>query len=432
MLAGGDVDVGAVATRVCFVGAPPAHVAPENPAALQWLMDVPRRSDRRGHEGAPVGVDEVGIVTGDLGDDTCVSFVVDVEAAARAINDADVAGIFGRAVVGSPDAWLWRPKPWMGGDARLVVHAEEAGLNAAVPFGVDGDGRYVVPPSTFALQCFTALGKLQARTLERRGAALRVVRVDQGGLDDEELDAWLNVAVDDVSVPLGRFPVDAALLLLVPVSGRRPLIAGFLGRGGGTSALFYLGKGPFDVVDDPEILDEDGRWVFTHELAHTLLPPVARGDGWLNEGVTTWHQEVLPAAAGRRGRADADAQLKVGFTTGAARAREDHLTVEQSCRLMTQRGSYQHCYWSGARLTALLADVVGDDGVFALVRALHDLRPQDATPTPALTLLKEAAASSSDATAQKAASTLLQLWEQQKQAPFPSSTAASPPPAASL
>lgn len=424
LLDGGDVDVGAVETRVCFRGPPPHRLGPENKAALSWLADLPHETDRRGRPGGILDVDAAGIVTDGLKDDACVSFVVDVEAAARAIADADVATVFGRAFVGSPDAWLWRPEPWIGGDARLVVDVagSGAGLTLAVPFPRDPEGGFVVAKSTFALQSFTALGRLETRLLEARGARFHITRVVDGGIDDATVDAWLKVAIDDVAVPLGRFPVDDVSLLLVPVQGKRQLLSGFLGRGGGASALYYLGVGPFSGDDDPEILDEDGRWVFTHELAHTLLPPVARGDGWLNEGVTTWHQEVLPAAAGRRGRDAANAQLAVGFNTGAIRAKQDGLDVETSCRQMDARGSYQHCYWSGARLTALLADAVGDDGVFALVRVLHDLHPLDSTPLPALSLLREAAASS-DAAASAAATTLLALWEAQKSKPFPTATA---------
>lgn len=417
LLEGGDADVGAVETRLCFRGPPPKRVAPENRLALPWLLDLPHVTDRRGGPGRPLDVDAAGIVTADIGNDACIAFVVDIEAAARAIDNADVAAVIDRAVVGSPDAWLWRPSPF-GSEGRLVVKGD-AGLVAAVPFPKNEDGSLRVSPRAFKLQCFTALGRLQQRTLEAHGARFDIARTTSAGMSDAELDAWLHVAIDDVAVPLGRFPVDEILLLLVPTAGRRQVLSGFLGRGGGASALFYLGGGPFDEQDDPEILDEDGRWVFTHELAHTLLPPIAQGDGWLNEGITTWHQEVLPAAVGRRERSVADGQLAVGFRTGAARAEKDGLNVEDSCRLMAARGSYQHCYWSGARLTALLAADVGDDGVFALVRLLHGLRRTDAEPTAATDILRAAASSVDDVAGAAAAARLLELWETHRGEPFP-------------
>ena len=85
---------------------------------------------------------------------------------------------------------------------------------------------------------------------------------------------------------------------------------------------------------------------------------------------------------------------------------------------MDARGTYQHCYWAGARLIDLLAKEVGDDGVFSLVRALHAAHPTDAAPQPALRLL-EAASSSPRPPAAAAARALLRLWSEHKGAPFP-------------
>jgi hypothetical protein len=425
LLPGGDTAVGAVDTRLCFSGAPPDHVGPENLRALPWLMDLPRPVDVNGRElGPPLPVDERGIVTRGLREGGCVAFSVDVEAAARDIDDRDVAAVVGRSILSSPDAWLWRPRPWPAAAVGRLVVVDDDGRPAA-PFARAVDGSYRVPPSTFALQCFAALGDIEVREVVARGVTLHVARVDGGGVDDDRLVEWLKVAIDDVAVPLERFPVVDVLVLLVPVSGRRAVAAGFLGRGGGASALFLLGRGPLGALDEQtalpspgEPLDDDGRWVFTHELAHALLPPVARGDGWLNEGLTTWHQDVLPAAAGRRARETAQGQLEIGFSTGRARAAQDGLSVERSCSEMDRRGTYQHCYWAGARLIDLLALEVGDDGVFQLVKSLHAARSTDAEPLRALRLL-ETASTSSDPPAAEAARALLRLWSEHKGSPFP-------------
>ena len=192
-----------------------------------------------------------------------------------------------------------------------------------------------------------------------------------------------------------------------------------MGRGGGPSALLLVGRGPMVVEDDPDTLADQGRWVLTHELAHALLPPVVRSDAWFNEGLTTWHQEVLPAAAGRRPRDIAEAQLRVGLRTGAARSRQDGLSLERACREMDARGSYQHCYWGGAALMVLLAREVGDDGVFALVRAIHAQGAVDAVPQPAAELLAKAAETAAEPAARRAARTLLRLWRRHRDGLFP-------------
>ncbi len=444
LLPGGDTAVGAVDTRLCFSGPAPAHVGPENLRALPWLMDLPRPVDVAGRVlGPPLPVDAQGIVTQGLAEHSCVSFSVDIEGAARDIDDRDVAAVVGRAILSSPDAWLWRPKPWPGDVVgRLIVDERGAGsgdgvvtgpgsldrARLAVPFARDVDGNQLVPRSSFALQCFALLGDVEVSELEWHGVTLQVARVDDGGglaaLSDPRLREWLQVAVDDVAVPLPGFPVSQVLVLVVPGGHQRAVEAGFLGRGGGTSALFLVGRAPLARVaaaasDDPAeaaLLDDDGRWVLTHELAHALLPPVVRGDAWLNEGLTTWHQEVLPAAAGRRSRTDAQGQLEIGFHTGRARAAQDGFSVERSCAEMDRFGSYQHCYWAGARLIDLLAQEVGDDGVFALVRALHGASPTDGVPLPALRLLARAAEEPAAAAPARA---LVRLWKLHRGAPFP-------------
>jgi hypothetical protein len=439
---GGDVDVGSVDVRLCFRDRPPAHVGPENVAALPFLVDLPHRTDAAGRAADVLAVDDVGIVTAHLPPGACIAFSVDLEDAARRLQRIDLAMRFGRSVIASPDVWLWRPRPWPAGAEGALwidVGDDAVGAGVALPLprarggtGDDAGLAWRVPGSTFALQSYAAFGTLATRAFDHRGARFVVVRVGDGGVDDATLRGWLEVAADDVAVPLGRFPNDEVLVLAAPLAGRRPIHSGFLGRGGGRpTALILLGKGPFDADDDPELVDDDGRWVLTHELAHALLPPVVRRDAWFNEGLTTWQQEVLPLRAGRRAADVVRGQLAVGLRTGQARARADGVSLERACAEMDSLGSYQHCYWGGAALAALLAVDVGTDAVDALVAALHAAGPIDGAPRGALALL-EAVASGDDADARRAALRLRELWQKFRGAPFPDVEAlaiagASPP-----
>lgn len=421
---GGDVDVGVVSTRLCFPAGAPARVGPEYGPAVRFLADIPELTDADGRklgkrlrvvdDDGRAGIDTSGVPAG-----ACVAFDVDVEAAARAIDDRDVAQVVGRALLISPDVWLWRPKPWPAGHVAGVLDVDDDS-KVAVPFARLGERRFEVRSSAYALQSFTALGRFyERRHLSARGAELDVVFVDQGAVAVDEMMAWIKVAVDDVAVPLLRFPVVRGTMLVVPVRGARPVVAGFLGRGGGASALFLVGRGPIHVEDDPEIVDEEGRWVLTHELAHALLPPVARGDAWLNEGITTWNQEVLPASAGRRERALSAAQLKIGFRTGARRASRDGLSLEKACTQMDRVGSYQHCYWGGAALVQLLSEELGDDGVYALIRGIWATGPVDGVPRRATALLDVVAKHAPEERSRQAAAALLRLWERHKGSHFP-------------
>ena len=428
---GGDVDVGGIDIVLCFDGPAPPRVIPEHPGAAPYLMDMPVAVDAAGRVLGVLAVDERGIDTTRLPKGACVGFVVDVESAAKALDSQALAEVVGRDLLLSPDVWLWRPDPWPAhvDHGALVVETDNSiendvdDLQLAVPFPIDSTtGGWVVPATTFALQSWSAVGRLRARTtvVTRQRTIVTVSALgDVGeGIDSATLKAWLEVAIDDVAVVHSAFPVDRVRVFVIPRPGTRAVLGGFLGRGGGASALFHVGTGPLRIDADTAV-DDDGRWVLTHELAHALLPPVRLGDAWLNEGFTTWQQEHLPVLAGRRAVDVANAEVAIGLRTGRRRADADQLTLERACTEMAERHSYQHCYWGGAALAVLLAADVGDDGVFALIRALGKSRPFDASPQPALTLLQAVTTSSSDPLARRAATALVALWQQHKNAPFP-------------
>ena len=436
---GVDVDRGLVNTRVCFSGAPPARVGPEHRAALAFLVSPPQARTANGDViAAALEVDDAGIVTDGLPPHACVVFSLDLEKAARHIDRLDVAQVLHRVVMASPDVWLWRPWPWPahGAVGTLVI---EPAVDVALPFA-HRHGAYVVPQSAFTLQSYAAFGRFAAREQRRRhGVVLDVVHLLDSGLAPPRFGAFLDVAVDDVAAPLGRFPVERVLVLVCSTPGNRPIVAGYLGRGGGLGAVIVVDDA-MDAVDapgslladnvqrlpesEPHAADagevDDGRWVLTHELAHTLLPPIRRADAWFNEGLATWHQEILPVRAGRRARDVASASLARGFRTGAARAARDGLSLSRACAERDQRGSDQHCYWGGAAVIELLADEVGDDGVFALVGAVHGLSAVDAAPASAEAVLVAVIQSpTSTLSAQRAAERLLVLWARYRDGLFP-------------
>ncbi len=440
LLPGGDVDVGAVQMRLCFAGTPPPRVVPEYDDAIAHLIEVPVVVDTAGHVLGHLPMDDRGIDTSVLRPGLCVGYVVDIEGLARTVDRHDIAQIVGRSVLLSPDAWLWRPEPWPSSSAassvtgRVVVNSgatDGPALSAALPFVVDDRGGFIVPASTFAVQSFGALGALSTRTssIARAGTTLRVVWLDDSAaVAPSTLSTWLQAAVDDVASVTGQFPQPEVLVLVAPHAGSRAVLMGFLGRGGDVPGMvLHVGRGPLAAPAVPtptagDDVDSNGRWVLTHELAHTLLPPVVRGDGWFNEGLTTWEQELLPVRSQRRSKQTAQAELAMGLAAGKARAVDDGLSVERACSEMDARHSYQHCYWAGAAMAQLVADQLGDDAVFALIAALSQ-QPFAGEPRRAVAVLQSVASSSSSSPeAVKAAKALLQVWQQQRGMPFPQAT----------
>jgi hypothetical protein len=450
---GGEaIDVGSLETRLCFSGAPPLRVAPEGYAARRGLRENPALWTPMQGRGAPVPVDDDGIVTAGLSPGACVHFTVDLEGWARELQRPDQVVSVGRTVVASPDVWLWRPRPWPAGAmGSLVVDAAPSarGAQLAAPFARDG-AAWRVPPSTYVQTTYAALGHFDEAKLVHDASVVDAIFLPGSNpLEQATLTRWLDVALSDVAVVFGRVPVTSLMVFIVPLAARRAVLAGFLGRGGGRAhALVLVGDvastkdpdthergarhdhdredvhAPQADADPDDEEDDQGRWVLTHELAHLLLPPVRREDAWLNEGLATWHQEMLPARAGRRTERSARARLMQGFATGALRAREDRLSLQEACAQMDARLSYQHCYWGGARLIELLVEDVGQGALDAFIAALNERAALDATPQRARALLHQVAVSGPPLAAQ-AARRLAALWSRFAHEPFPQVSSSS-------
>jgi hypothetical protein len=101
---------------------------------------------------------------------------------------------------------------------------------------------------------------------------------------------WVKTSAKAVSTYYGRFPVQSAKLLLVPVDG-----AGVRGgttwgyRGAAIRVLLGRESGEDDLRRD---------WVLVHEMVHTALPDMAERYGWLSEGLAVYIEPVARVQAG--------------------------------------------------------------------------------------------------------------------------------------
>lgn len=369
---------GGVSLRYCPQGSPPRRLAPENRRALPFLVSA---TDDAGHA---LPVDDQGVRTRELRG--CARLVIDVARLADTLADKDLAQRVGDDVVATPDLWLWRPEPFVD-EERLRLRVERGGFDAALPWVADRQGQMEVTPATFRLKSDAAFGRFPTDELELMGVRLTVARLDDGRAPPA-LSRWLADSVRAVATVQGSFPARRLNVLVVPTHVSRPIVVGFYSRGGGPTALFYVGDGAADL-DDAD-LDATGRWALTHELAHALLPPVEGSDAWLNEGIATWYQDLLARRAGLI--ADDRAywgELLRGLRTGRGRAEEDRLSVAQASQHMHQTGAYQHAYWAGVAL-ALQAEVEARQqgaSLDDLVRELRRRFPDDDQTRPALALL---------------------------------------------
>jgi hypothetical protein len=391
---------GGLALRMCPDGAWPRRLVPESRRALAFVISA------GDDDGAPVPLDDVGVRTQRLSG--CLRLVLDVGAMADRLMDKDLALRVGDDVIVTPDLWLWRPEPFSD-DTRLRVHVEPGPFRALLPWG---DG--VVGPSTYRLKSDAAFGDFDVEELQVGGARLFVARLDDGRAPPG-LSRWLEDAAGAVAAVSGRFPLSRVNVLVLPTHVERPVVVGYFSRGGGATALFFVGDGA-EHMDDGD-LEATGRWALLHELSHALLPPVRREDAWLNEGIATWYQDLLARRAGMIGDDEGYwRELLRGLHTGRARAEEDRMTLERAAASMHRTGAYQHVYWAGVALV-LLAEVEAQQhgaSVDDLVRALRAAYPDD-VQRPARALLQSAP----HGNARVAAHALLAAWEQHRHAPWP-------------
>ncbi|MFK7984680.1 MAG: hypothetical protein AB8I08_01535 [Sandaracinaceae bacterium] len=333
-----DAALQTLSIQTCFEGQPPPWLSPGIARASMALLGA------RDSDGAVLSVVDGRIDLRSLGRDACMTYRLDVD---RARSASRFSGRYGRDVVTSAGAFLWRDlrrTPRGGATARFDL---PPGLSAAVPWPRQGSV-YRLDASAFRRASFIALGELHPVEITRQGARVRAVRLgpDPWTLDDAGLRRWLETAVDGISTVQGRFPVEDLLIVLAPLAGRG-MGFGMVRRGGGHAVGFQMGRrSTFE--------DLTGSWVSWHELSHLQLPALPQRDAWLYEGLATYYQEVVAARMGFKSEADAWGALRQGFERGSnSRARGP---LSEAAEGMMQTGAFSRVYWSGTAF-ALEADL---------------------------------------------------------------------------
>jgi hypothetical protein len=404
--------VGGISTRVCSRGAWPRSLVPENRRARAFLVSAVD------DDGRALPLDTDGVRTKDL--KGCARLVVDVGRLADAVADKDLALRAGDDLILTPDLWLWRPEPF--DDATLFVKLDAAPFDALLPWTAresqSEGGRLVVDRSTWALKSDAVFGHFDVTRVQAAGAVFHVARLDDGRAP-APLDAWIASSANAVATLSGKYPVPSVNVLVVPTRVTRPIVVAFFSRGGGPTATVFVGEGTLGEGGiDPNDIDATGRWALTHELAHALMPPVKSNEAWLNEGLATWHQELLARRAGMIGD-DVSfwRELVRGLTTGKERAASDGLTTGEASARMHEAGAYQHAYWSGVGVM-LMAEVEARKRGASLddvVRTLRAEFPTDDVPRSAHELL----AVPRDGASRIAADVLTETFRAQRDKRFP-------------
>lgn len=133
------------------------------------------------------------------------------------------------------------------------------------------------------------------RSIKVGGATLQV-DIAQGALDlpVDAVIQHVRVAAHAVATYYGRFPVDRARILVVPVPRRSGLIQGTTwGAMGGFPGFTRIRLGEHDTADD---LAQD--WVMTHEFVHLAFSSMPEEQHWMEEGQATYIEPIARVMVG--------------------------------------------------------------------------------------------------------------------------------------
>ncbi len=162
-------------------------------------------------------------------------------------------------------------------------------------------------------------------------------------LDRAEVLNWIHEAVHAVTVYYGRFPVERARVLVVPVAGREGILQGTTwGDMRGFPGLTRIRLGQHTTKRE---LVED--WTMTHELTHMAFPNLPDNQHWMEEGLATYIEPIARVQAGQLPAKKIWQDMMEGMPKG--QPREGDLGLDRT-------HTWGRTYWGGA-LFCLVADV---------------------------------------------------------------------------
>jgi hypothetical protein len=251
--------------------------------------------------------------------------------------DNENAQRFGELTQAPPSTWLLHPlNPPRGVTYRFHVTAP-GGFASGVHRAGDA---YEADANTLPDAPYAVFGPLRTRTLAVKGGTVELAfaPAPERTLTDEQIVAWLTRGARAVEHYYDRFPVERALVVVLPSRGR-----GAHGRtmgSGGATLLLFVG----DRMDAGAVRDD---WVVTHELTHLAFPTLPQSQLWMAEGLATYIEPVARAQVGELSAEKVWGDEVEGLPQGQP---------EPGDRGLDHTHTWGRTYWGGA-LWCLVADV---------------------------------------------------------------------------
>src|SRR5450631_1658819 len=162
-------------------------------------------------------------------------------------------------------------------------------------------------------------------------------------LKQDEIVRWVETAGRAIATYYGKFPVDRARILVMPIAGERGVLTGTTwGDVGGFFAFTRMRLGQHTTAED---LQSD--WTMTHEFVHISFPSLSEKHHWLEEGLATYVEPI--------------ARVQIGTLTPKQIWGDMHRDMRKgepgpSDKGLDQTHTWASTYWGGA-LFCLIADV---------------------------------------------------------------------------
>lgn len=218
-----------------------------------------------------------------------VRYRFDAAAAGGKLHDIGIASTHGRVYHVCPEGFLlrsWDSTPGLvrfsvatSGNTRFVTGVRQVDTHVWQLRAQDID---LAPDAAF--------GPLTVVPMELPGARFSLAYVSHGlPLSDSQMRRWVRQKTLEVVRYFERFPRPRGLVLILPDDGAT---TDAHARGGsGWSVCLSVGR-----LQTVEAIRHDT--VLTHEMVHVCTPGLHSAQHWMEEGIATYLEQLIPAQAG--------------------------------------------------------------------------------------------------------------------------------------
>jgi hypothetical protein len=275
-----------------------------------------------------------------------IRYRIDLDAIARDVDHFDVSQRVGRSIVAPVSTWLLRPEPAdLGVPVSIRVRTPP---DVGFITGLRKTGEtYSLEAHEIRTATYAVFGRFEQRSIRlpplpsHPTATLELAVLDAPlDLPRAALLEWIEDSARAVARFWGGFPVERALLVLVPVRGRDGVLFGKVlpESAPGIALLFGQHTHPSKLYDD---------WVLVHELFHLGFPSFSREGKWLDEGLATYYEPLIRARHGWKSESAVWTEFVRAMPQAVRSGRVGGL--EKS-------STFREIYWGGA-IVAMLADI---------------------------------------------------------------------------